>query len=85
MAAVNIHRGTWVVVCDSGKALILFNEGDARRLNLIKIDVISELHPPTHELGSDRPGRVYQSQGASRSAVEDTNWPLEAEHAFIKN
>ena len=30
--------------------------------------------PPTHEQGSDAPGRAYSSVGGGRSAVEETDW-----------
>jgi protein required for attachment to host cells len=83
MESVKIPRNTWVVVCDGAKALILRNDGDADLLNLIAVDVTFEVHPPTREQGSDRQGRVYQSQGTARSAVEDTDWHSEAERSFL--
>lgn len=64
------------------KALVLCNDGDAELLNLIPVDVTFEVHPPTREQGSDRPGRVYQSQGTARSAMEETDRHSEAERIF---
>ncbi|MEK1891289.1 MAG: host attachment family protein [Phyllobacterium sp.] len=83
MERVKISRKTWVVICDGAKALILRNDGDAELLNLIPVDVMFEVHPPTQELGSDRQGRTYKSQGAARSAVEETDWHSEAERSFL--
>jgi protein required for attachment to host cells len=83
MEGVKIPRNTWLVVCDGAKARILRNDGDAELLNLIPVDVIFEVHPPTREQGSDRPGRVYQSQGTARSAMEETDWHSEAERTFL--
>ena len=45
--------------------------------------VTFEVHPPTREQGSDRPGRVYQSQGTARSAMEETDRHSEAERIFL--
>ena len=40
---------------------------------------------PTHEQGTDRPGRVHQSFGYARSAVEQTDWHDEAERGFLES
>lgn len=83
MEQVKIPRNTWLVVCDGAKALVLRNDGDAELLNLIPVDVTFEVHPPTREQGSDRPGRVYQSQGTARSAMEETDRHSEAVRIFL--
>ncbi|MGC9270928.1 host attachment protein [Acidiphilium sp.] len=72
-----------VVVCDGGKALILRNDGDPTQLSLSVIDAMVELEPATHELGADRPGRVYQSVGMARSAVAAADYHDVAETAFL--
>jgi protein required for attachment to host cells len=59
--------------------LVLRNDGDAELLNLMPVSVTFEVHPPTREQGSDRPGRVYQSQGTARSAMEEKDRHSEAE------
>lgn len=73
----------WVLVCDASKAMLLRNEGDAELLNLKPVDVFVEPHPPSHLLGTDRPGRVHQSHESARSAVEPTDLHLQAEEAFL--
>lgn len=83
MVNVKIPRNTWLVVCDGAKALVLRNDGDAELLNLIPVDVTFEVHSPTREQGKDRPGRVYQSQGTARSAIEETDRHSEAEQVFL--
>ncbi len=83
MEHVRIPWKSWVVVCDGTKALIFSNEGDAELLNLKPLDIRFEPDPPTHDLGTDRPGRVHQSKGSSRSAVECTDLHAEAEANFI--
>lgn len=84
MSAVRIDNGYWVVVCDGRKALILENAGDAERLNLVTRETKVAENPPTREQGTERPGRVHQSVGAERSAVEQTDWHDLVERAFLR-
>jgi protein required for attachment to host cells len=76
------HEG-WVVVCDGVKALVLRNDGDAEHLALTLLQRTGESLPPTHELGTERPGRVFKSASSVRSAVEPTDLHDEAETAFL--
>ena len=85
MDRVNIATGAWVVVCDGGKALILENSGSPAAVKLYTREVYEHADAPTHELGTDQPGRVHQSFGTARSAVEQTDWHDEAEHVFLES
>lgn len=78
-----IPYASWMLVCDGAKALVLRNEGNSELLNLIPVDIALEPHPSAHDLGTDRPGRVYQSQGTSRSEMEETDWHQQAEDMFL--
>lgn len=66
-------HGTWVVVADGGRYVVLENHGDAERIDLRLRDRVEHDNPPTREQGSDRPGR-FGAAGAGRAAVEDTDW-----------
>lgn len=83
MDRIMIPSDGWILVCDGAKAQILRNDGDARKIHLVTVEILTESHPPAHELGADRPGRVHQSQGASRSASEQTDFHDAGEHTFI--
>ena len=83
MAKMKIAEGTWVVVCDGAKALVLENTGDEKFPNLRTREVIEEPHAPTHEQGTDAPGRAHSSIGHGRSAVEQTDWHEQAERQFL--
>ena len=83
MQNVRIPLHAWVLVCDGSKALIFSNEGDAEHLDLKTLEVISQEQKPTHELGSERPGRVFQAGSAARSAVEQTDWHALGEVSFL--
>jgi len=83
MEHVKIPWKSWVVVCDGTKALVFSNEGDAELLNLKALDIRVEADPPTRDQGTDRPGRVHQSQGQSRSSLEATDFHAGVEEHFI--
>jgi protein required for attachment to host cells len=57
MAKVNIPHNAYVFVGDGRKALVLRNEGDEKFLDLKTERVFNDTNPPTHEQGTDRPGR----------------------------
>ena len=74
MSAIKLDHDLWVLVADGEKALFLRNEGDALYPNL---QVVREMHhenPPTHDQGTDRPGRLNDGVGEHRSAVAETDW-----------
>jgi protein required for attachment to host cells len=73
----------WVVVCDGRKALILENLGDERFPNLRCREEREQSNPPTHEQGTSAPGRVQQSVGTIRSAVQQTDWHSLVEQRFL--
>jgi protein required for attachment to host cells len=83
MPKVKIRHGDWVVVCDGAKALMLENIGDEVFPNLKTREVHDNSNPPTHEQGTDEPGRVFQSVGSTRSAMEQTDWHEQSEHEFL--
>lgn len=88
MKTLKIKHGDWVVVCDGRKALILTNAGDELYPNLKTLEVREHDDPPTHALGTDRPGRVHSAAAtgrAARSAVEQTDWHDASERAFLKD
>jgi protein required for attachment to host cells len=80
----NMRSKDWVVVCDGRKALILENRGDEFAPNLRMYEVQEHSDRATRELGTQRPGRVHESVGAARSAVEQTDRHEAAERAFLR-
>ena len=83
MKPSSIRRGGWIVVCDGRKAVILENKGDALFPNLHATMIRTRLDRPTRELSTNRPGRVHESVGARRSAMEHVNFHEQAEMVFI--
>lgn len=80
-----IPHNAYVFVGDGRKALLLRNEGDEKFANFVTEQVFVDDNPPTHEQGTDRPGRAFPSAGATgRSALETTDWHEIEEHRFAK-
>lgn len=73
-----------VVVADGAKALLLADSGIPPEPKLAVIETVVEPHDSTAAQGTDRPGRVHESAGVSRSAVEETDFHTAAEIAFLK-
>jgi protein required for attachment to host cells len=84
MSPIRIHNGAYVLVCDGSQALLFRNKGEALALDLEVVEVAFEPHPPTRELGAERPGRVHESLGASRSGVRSPDWHDIAETEFLR-
>jgi protein required for attachment to host cells len=84
MSKTKIRQGEWVIVCDGAKALILENTGDEVYPNFRTKEVYEQDDPPTHEQGTDAPGRSFQSVGTARSAMEQTDWHDQAEQRFLE-
>jgi protein required for attachment to host cells len=83
MTGLLIRSGEWVVVCDGAKALVLENVGDLKFPNLKTVQVFEHKNLPTHELGTDVPGRAISSVGNVRSAVDQTDWHQQEEFQFL--
>lgn len=85
MTKLSIAHDAFVFVGDGRKALFLRNEGDERYLNLKTEQVLHDDNPPTHDQGSDAPGRAFASVGHRRSAVENTDWHDLEEQRFARS
>ena len=83
MLKTKINGGDWVVVCDGRKAVILQNKGDSEFPNLCMVETREQPDLPTHEQGTDRPGRVQQSANPARSGVQQPDWHDESEKTFL--
>jgi protein required for attachment to host cells len=78
---MHVPHETWVVVADGERYLLLENAGDAEILDLRVLQQVEMENPPTHEQGSDRPGR-FRDAGQGRSAVQETDWHELAKERF---
>jgi protein required for attachment to host cells len=76
-----LTQGTWVLVADGEKYLILVNGGDEEFVDLRVRRKEEQDNPRTIEQAANRPGRMDDSQG-NRSAFEDTDWHELAKDRF---
>jgi len=75
MNKITIPHDALVFVGDGQKALFLRNAGDATLPNFTTERVFTDHNPPTHEQGTDRPGRAFKRAGTNlRSGVQATDW-----------
>jgi protein required for attachment to host cells len=85
MPKPKIPHNAFIFVGDGRKALFLRNEGDENFANFVTERVFGDDNPPTHEQGTDRPGRGFASAASTRrSAMETTDWHEIEEHRFAE-
>jgi protein required for attachment to host cells len=80
-----IPHDALVFVGDGQRALFLRNAGDSTLPNLTTERVLTDANLPTHEQGTDRPGRVFKRAGTNlRSGVDATDWHELEKERFAK-
>lgn len=71
---MKLKHGTWVVVADGEKYLLLRNKLDSEFIDLRVIGGEEIENPPAHELSSDRSGRMNDAGPGAKSALAETDW-----------
>jgi protein required for attachment to host cells len=84
MSEFSVGTGAWVLVGDGRRALFFQNHGDAELLDLRVVETRIDDNPPTHEQGTDRPGRSFTSFSPGRSAVQNADWHELEEERFAR-
>jgi protein required for attachment to host cells len=84
MIEFSVGNGVWVLVGDGRRALFFQNHGDADLLDLRVIETRIDENPPTHEQGTDKPGRSFTSFSPGRSAMENVDWHELEEERFAR-
>ena len=79
-----LKANMWVAVCDGRKALLLQNAGDEKFPKLETRETYLHDNPPTHEQGTDAPGRTFSSASGRKAGMEQTDWHDAAERDFVK-
>jgi protein required for attachment to host cells len=82
-AALKLPHDAYVFVGDGRRALFLRNEGDEKFPTLRTERVFTNHNPPSHEQGTDQPGRAF-GPGGLRSSVDATDWHDIEEHKFAR-
>jgi protein required for attachment to host cells len=85
MRKLAVPHDAFVFVGDGRKALFLRNAGDETVINLKTERVFVDENPPTHEQGTDRPGRAFKRAATNlRSGMDNTDWHELEEHRFAQ-
>jgi len=85
MSEMQIPHDAVVLIGDGRKALFLRNRGDEKFPDLRVERVFADANPPTHEQGTDKPGRAFARAGTHRrSGLEPTDWHDIEEHRFAR-
>jgi len=82
MAHIRIPHEAWVLVADGGKAVIYRNQGDEAMIDLRTVATREQDVAPARELGTDRPGRGFGTDGR-RSAMGQTDFHDQEETRFV--
>ena len=61
---------TWVLITDAARARVFENTGKGTGLTIVQDMTLDAELLPSHELGTDRPGRSFDSIGSARHAME---------------
>src|SRR5512145_1688448 len=61
---------TWVLIADAARARVFENTGKGTGLTIVQDVTLDAELLPSHELGTDRPGRSFDSVGSGRHAME---------------
>lgn len=66
---------TWILIADGARARILERVGHGEVVHPVFGERYETDLPPSRELGDDRPGRVHESMGHERHAIEPRRDP----------
>ena len=80
--SARLTKGTWVLIADGEKALILENQTDHENPYLTVLSKEEQENPPDHAQSANRRGRFNDGPSLHRSAVEDTDWHQLAKDRF---
>ncbi len=61
---------TWIVIADGERARVLECSGVGEPFVPVTRETLHDDNPPTHLQGTERPGRVHESVGTTRHAIQ---------------
>jgi protein required for attachment to host cells len=79
-----IPHNSLIIALDGARMSLFRNSGTDRAPKLELLADERRKVPPTAEMGDDRPGRSFQSVGATRGAYETTDWHQQQEDDFAE-
>jgi len=85
MSAPILRQGVFVLVCDGRKAILLENEGDHVYPKLTTRMATEHRDLPSHEIGTDVPGRTFSGKQGRHSAIEPADLQAIVEERFLRD
>jgi protein required for attachment to host cells len=80
------HDCDWALVADARRARVFQRRAPAGAWAELESEGVARDDAPSRDLGSDRPGRVHESVGGARHAIEPRSDPhAAAEAAFARD
>jgi protein required for attachment to host cells len=74
---------TWILIADGGRARLVVKENAASAYTqVVDMDFITDSRP-THDVGTDRPGRSHDRMGDARHAMEPPSDPHREEKRLL--
>jgi protein required for attachment to host cells len=64
---------TWVVIVDAARARVFETRGKGTGLTAVADMALDAELAPSREIGTDRPGRTFESVGSTRHAMESSS------------
>ncbi len=80
-----LTNGTWVLVADGEKALILRNTTDGKHPNLEVVRKEEQDNPPDREQATDKPGRAADNGPGQRTSLDETDFHQLAKDRFAQD
>jgi protein required for attachment to host cells len=77
-----VPNGTLIMVIDGAQMSLFRNDGEALAPRLTQIEHGDDPALSSAELGSDRPGRSFQSSGTARSSYDGPDYHQQEEDRF---
>jgi protein required for attachment to host cells len=75
---------TWVILADGQRARFLVHDAIGKGINLVDHYDFAIKIPASHEIGSDKPGRVFDRMGEGRHHTGGTDLHEKQETIFLK-
>jgi protein required for attachment to host cells len=69
------QKRTWVLIADARRARVFESRGKGTGLTAVQDMALDAELPPSRALGTDRPGRTFESVGSARHAMENPSDP----------
>lgn len=80
-----LNHNTRVLVTDGGRATVFRNAGQVGEPKLEAFKSYHQDNPPNREQATDKPSRVMESVGFSRSSAEQPDYHQMTEDRFVKD